>query len=632
VILALAAAACGPKRPVEPPRLPTPGTPASPAAEPETVSWQEWGVNAFNHAREQHRPVLVILARRHVLRDREVWADVTATPPLVEGWARQAVLVRADPDEVPELGDFTETAATVFQQQRAYPMAILLTPEAVPLGVVGDGFFHTGIDALLAAKGALPAVRLVDDPNLQAIRRAQRPTKATRPLTRDRAEARAGVLSKSGGRAAAGSLLLILEARERLHVAAPGQAASRALAAAQPTDRLDDVAFRLWLHARLAEGALDGDGTRAQQLLEATDAYRAGDTGLFQIGAGADPDVRIFTASNGAMMAALATAGARLFGPAATVRATRAAESLLARLGPATALRRGDEAGRSLGPARLDDYAWLGLGLLAVHEATSDRRWLSEAEKVADAAVAHFWDSAEGGFYLNAEPTAPLTVRIKSGFDSEHPSANALMALFLDELGERTGRAQLRALARRTVEAFAGDLERAPAGMDGLLAAALRVLPPAPAVTTSTTATTGPTTAPATPVTAPVVPSRVVRGAVTLEARAERDTLRRGERSQITIEITIAEGWSVTSHRPAERAAVPLSVTLLEPDMGAGPAVFPSAADRQMTAAVPLRVPADADLGRRPVRVAVRYEACPASGACAPAERVTLGVPLTIAP
>jgi len=52
-----------------------------------------------------------------------------------------------------------------------------------------------------------------------------------------------------------------------------------------------------------------------------------------------------------------------------------------------------------------------------------------------------------------------------------------------------------------------------------------------------------------------------------------------------------------------------------------------------LTALVPLRVPADATPGRREVRVAVRFEACRGeAGSCQPPERVTLGVPLAIAP
>ena len=527
------------------------------------------------------------------------------------------MICRADADEVPELADFAETAATVFHEQRAYPMALLMTPEGLPLGIVVDGFFQTGIDALLARHGTLPPVRLADDANLQAIRVAQRPQPAKGTVTADLPGARATALAGGrGGAASLGSLLLLAEAHETLHSAPAATALSRALASSgrPPSDRLDTLAWRLHLHAQVAAGP-GPDAAAAAEIVSWTASHLLDDTGLFR--AGSD-DPRLLTAATGTMIGALARVGVRLGRPAATQGAVRCAERLLERMGPPAALRRGEDSGRSLGPARLDDYASLGLGLLALHEATSDGRWLAAAEAVADAAVAALWDSDGGGFYLQAEPVAPLPVRIKSGFDGERPAANALLALLLDDVGDRSGRTQLRVLARRTVEAFAGDWQRAPAGMDGLLAAALRVLP-APSVPTPVATT-------------PSAPARLVRGAVTLEARLEKEALRRGERTQVQLDVRTSDGWTVTPHRPADRAAVGLSVTLLEPDLGAGAAVYPAAAERLLTARVPLRVPPGAAAGRREVRVTVRFEACAAGRACERPERVTLGVPLTITP
>jgi hypothetical protein len=122
----------------------------------------------------------------------------------------------------------------------------------------------------------------------------------------------------------------------------------------------------------------------------------------------------------------------------------------------------------------------------------------------------------------------------------------------------------------------------------------------------------------------------MVRGPVTLDAHLLRDVLRRGERVDLQLEITAAAGWTVSPHRPAERGGVPLSVTLIDPELGAGTAVYSESTAAGHVVRVPVRVPSDADLGRRSARLVVRFEACRAGGACEPPERVTLEAPLTV--
>jgi hypothetical protein len=606
VVAAVLGTACAPTRP---PAVPGEATPAPSTTGSPAVSWREWGAPAFEEARAARRPVVVLLSRRGLARDRELVAAAIDgdQAPAVRWAASGAILVRADADEVPELADFAELAATVFHRERGYPLALLMTPEGVPLGVAADAGFPDELDGLLAEHAALPSLRVADAPSLQSIRRAQQPMKSTRPPTREAAVRRAQGLAagRTEGLSRAG-LLLLIEGHDVLHQAALGAAASRALAARgrrSETPRLESAAWDVWGNARLGESAV------ASALAASSLSALAEAGGLFHA---AQDDPRVFTAANGIMIAGLAAAGA-------VEPATKTAEALLRRVGGARALRRGFDGDRDLGPARLDDYAGLGLGLVALHEATSDTRWLREAEAIADAAVAGLWDNAAGGFYLHAEPIAPLPVRIRSGFDSERPSANALMALLLDDLGQRLARPQLRDLARRTVEAFAGELERSAFGLDGLHAAALRVLPAAARPTPAATA-------------AAPLPFRLVRGAVTIEARLTRPSLRAGERVQIHVEVRTTEGWRVTPHRTEDRGAVPLSAALLDPELGAGPAVYPTTSAQVLTALVPLRVPAGTSAGRREARVAVRFEACTAAGACQAPERVTLGVSLTIAP
>src|SRR2546423_39685 len=47
----------------------------------------------------------------------------------------------------------------------------------------------------------------------------------------------------------------------------------------------------------------------------------------------------------------------------------------------------------------LEDYSFLIAGLLDLHEATADSRWLAEAQGLARSMVADFWDENEGTFF-----------------------------------------------------------------------------------------------------------------------------------------------------------------------------------------------------------------------------------------
>ena len=56
--------------------------------------------------------------------------------------------------------------------------------------------------------------------------------------------------------------------------------------------------------------------------------------------------------------------------------------------------------GRVSGPGFLDDHANVAHGLLELHVATGDPRWLLEARRIADLAVELFADDERGGFFL----------------------------------------------------------------------------------------------------------------------------------------------------------------------------------------------------------------------------------------
>jgi hypothetical protein len=282
-------------------------------------------------------------------------------------------------------------------------------------------------------------------------------------------------------------------------------------------------------------------------------------------------------------------------------------------------LRHGVDGERSLGPARLDDYAALGLAQLSLYDATASRSPLATAEALADAAVGALWDAEEDGFYLHAQPHAPLPLRMKSGFDSERPSGNAVMALFLEGLAARSGRARDRNLAVRTVQAFAGDIETAPSGLESLMAAAVRLLPPSESPTTEAPPD-------------PPAPARMAEGPLVLELRTARTSLRPGETTELYVRLQPASGFVVTPHSATGRGVVPLSVALLDADLIAGAAVYGPATltGAYDGAMVPIRVPRSTPPGSRRVRVSVRAQACTAEGDCRAPLRATLSVAVNV--
>src|SRR4029078_4364089 len=77
-----------------------------------------------------------------------------------------------------------------------------------------------------------------------------------------------------------------------------------------------------------------------------------------------------------------------------------------------------------------------------------------------------------GGFTATWAEREPFPVRLKPVFDGPLPSGNGVMARVLLRLGRATGQARYRELARGTLDAFRGNLQRAPRGMETLVGAA----------------------------------------------------------------------------------------------------------------------------------------------------------------
>jgi hypothetical protein len=175
-------------------------------------------------------------------------------------------------------------------------------------------------------------------------------------------------------------------------------------------------------------------------------------------------DDKILAAWNGLAIGALARAGVLLAEPRHLGAAERAAGFVLANLRRnGGLLRLPPAAGAPPLPGFLDDHAFLAAGLLDLHEATGAPRWRDEARGLADAILERF-PAESGGFYFTAADCPGPGLRIRDSFDQAVPSANAAAAQLLVRFGAATGDGRYREAARRTLEAFAPVMRRAPAG------------------------------------------------------------------------------------------------------------------------------------------------------------------------
>lgn len=138
-------------------------------------------------------------------------------------------------------------------------------------------------------------------------------------------------------------------------------------------------------------------------------------------------DTKVLTAWNGLMIAALAETGRVLDRPDDIRAAKSAAEFMLANMmGDDGKLRRSFADGNAKLHAYLEDYAMLASGLIAMHRATGESRWLQSARELTAIQLQHFWDEKHGGFFFTADDQTALIIRFKDPLDNAMPSATSV--------------------------------------------------------------------------------------------------------------------------------------------------------------------------------------------------------------
>ncbi len=182
-------------------------------------------------------------------------------------------------------------------------------------------------------------------------------------------------------------------------------------------------------------------------------------------------DDKAIASWNGLAIAVLAEAGRRLERDDWIETATRAAEFVLGPLSEGGRLRRSFRAGRCSGPGYLDDHANVAHGLLELHIATGESRWLHEARRLALTAVELFADEERGGFFLAAADGEALVARTKELDDHPIPSGNSMLAHVLLRLARLWGDDELERRAVSVLRLVRPALTRAPSAFGWALCA-----------------------------------------------------------------------------------------------------------------------------------------------------------------
>ncbi len=176
-------------------------------------------------------------------------------------------------------------------------------------------------------------------------------------------------------------------------------------------------------------------------------------------------DDKAIASWNGLALAALAQGG-RL------EPATALAEFLL---GPLSAsdgrLHRTWRGGIAKGTGYLEDYADVAHGLLELHVASGDVRWLRESHRLASLAVDLFVDLDGGGFFQTPVDGEQLVARKKELDDHPTPSGNAMLAYVLLRLARIWGDDELERRAVSVLRIVRDALVRAPSAFGWLLVA-----------------------------------------------------------------------------------------------------------------------------------------------------------------
>ena len=247
-------------------------------------------------------------------------------------------------------------------------------------------------------------------------------------------------------------------------------------------------------------------------------------------------DEKLVVALNGLAIQAFARTGQWLETPQHIEAARRGAEYMWrAAYDQKKGLRHEIFNGRAQTDAFLDDYALLGLGFLALYDATGGTKWLQRAGQLADDLLARF-RRADGSLATTAAEN-DLPMSPPEDGDKIYPSGSSAVVDLLLRLHHSTGATRYIDGVRGIVERLGPRLEDAPESWPALLLA-LAENDFAPSVHSAS---------------GPLVTQAVVRVSAAVKTGTDRD--------KIAVTLQIADGYHVNANPASYDYLIATSVT-----------------------------------------------------------------------
>jgi len=183
-------------------------------------------------------------------------------------------------------------------------------------------------------------------------------------------------------------------------------------------------------------------------------------------------DTKILTAENGQMIGGLADAGRILKEPRYVAAAEKAAGFVLTKLRTSDGrLLRTYAGGQAKLNAYLNDYAFLTDGLIRLHRATGDQRWLDAAAELTQKQIELFADETGGGFFFTSSDHEALLARGKELVDNALPAGNSVAAHNLIFLAGAKQKPDYLPLAEKAIAATVVATQSSPSAAPWMMTA-----------------------------------------------------------------------------------------------------------------------------------------------------------------
>ena len=182
-------------------------------------------------------------------------------------------------------------------------------------------------------------------------------------------------------------------------------------------------------------------------------------------------DDKILASWNGLALAAFAEAGRVLGDIRYQVAAAELAAFLRASVWRDGRLLHTWKAGQARVEGLLEDYTYVGLGLVELFKLTGDTALLEWARELWESVLSRFRDAERGGFFETPSDGESLLLRQKPFFDAATPSGNGAAALLGLWLGRYYSRSDWEAYAEEVAAQVADHLLRAVTGFGTILQA-----------------------------------------------------------------------------------------------------------------------------------------------------------------